>query len=563
MFLKRLTIKNGNNLIRDISFRKGINLIVDETDSMNRQESGNNVGKTTVFRLIDFCLDGDGKNIYTDTEFKTVNQDIENYLKENNIIISLILTADFEKEEDVIIERNFLNYGQNIRTINGVAYKKNEFTDKLQQLFFHTAVDKPTFRQIISKNIRYEKNRLENTVKVLHNTVTKEEYETLYLFWLGIDFADGSRKQRLQNLIKIEENFQKEIKKSNDLPKIVQALSVIDSNIQELSIKKDNFQLNDNFQSDIEELNQINFRISQLSTNISRLEIRKDLIEESVETNNRQKTTIDTNVVKQLYEEARLLMPTIQKTFEETLAFHNQMIQEKNVFLAKELPSLEVSLNKDKSDLNVLLIEERSISAKLKKMGVIEGLQTIITDMNVQFERKGTFEEQKRLLIESIDRLSEYRQELAVINSGIVDKQQLISNRIKKFNIYFSKLSKELYDEEFILVDEYSDRAMSLKVDTTSTNPGTGKKKGQIAAFDLAYIQFADALGIDCMHFILQDQLETVHTNQLSSLFTQIVDNINCQYVMTMLKDSLPTDVDTTPYIILKLSQRDKLFGVR
>jgi uncharacterized protein YydD (DUF2326 family) len=562
MFLKRLTIKNGNSLIRDISFRKGINLIVDETDSMNRQESGNNVGKTTVFRLIDFCLDGDGKNIYTDTEFKTVNQDIENYLKENNIIISLILTADFEKEDDIIIERNFLSYGQNIRTINGIAYKNNEFTDRLQQLFFHTTVDKPTFRQIISKNIRYEKNRLENTVKVLHNTVTKEVYETLYLFWLGIDFADGSRKQRLQNLIKIEENFQKEIKKSNDLPKIEQALSVIDSNIQELSIKKDNFQLNDNYQSDIEGLNQIKFKISQLSTDISRLEIRKDLIEESVETNNRQKAMIDVNAVKHLYEEAKSLMPAIQKTFEDTLAFHNQMLQEKIVFLVKELPSLEVSLNKDKSDLNALLVKEKDLSAKLKKIGVIEGLQALITDLNIQYERKGTFEEQKRLLIESIDRFSEYRQELAVINSGIVNKQQLISNRIKKFNIYFSKLSKELYDEEFILVDEYSDRAMSLKVDTTSTNPGTGKKKGQIAAFDLAYIQFADALGIDCLHFILQDQLETVHTNQLSSLFTQIVDNINCQYVMTILKDSLPTNINTVSYTILSLSQKDKLFKV-
>jgi Uncharacterized protein conserved in bacteria (DUF2326). len=561
MFLKRLTIKNGDSNIRNINFRKGVNLIVDETDSQNRQESGNNVGKTTVFRLIDFCLDGDGKNIYTDTEFKTVNQEIETFLKGNNIIVSLVLTPDFDDENnEIVIERNFLLYSQNIRTINGEPYGPKEFTKELLKLIFNTDITKPTFRQVISKNIRYEKSRLENTVKVLHGTPTLEIYESLYCFWLGIDFDGAGRKSQLQNLIRIEGNFQKKIKKTNDLQKIEQALSVIDSNIQELTIKKDNFQLNDNFRSDIDRLNQVKFEISQLSTEIARWEMRKELINESADNYNRQKATIDTNAVKHLYQEARLLMPNLQKTFEDTLNFHNQMVQEKIAFLTKELPIIELSLNYNKLRLNVVLTEEKALSLKLKTMGVIEGLQSIITELNVQYERKGNFEEQKRLLIESSERLDEYKKEYADINSGLLSKQQLISNRIKDFNNYFSKLSKTLYDEEFILVDEYSDRAMSLKVDTISTNPGTGKKKGQIAAFDLAYIQFADDLGIDCLHFILQDQLETVHTNQLSSLFTQIVENINCQYIMTILKDSLPTDIDTTPYTILKLSQNCKLF---
>ena len=55
MFLKSLDIKNGDVLIREISFHKGINLIVDETKPENKTESGNSVGKTTVLRLIDFC----------------------------------------------------------------------------------------------------------------------------------------------------------------------------------------------------------------------------------------------------------------------------------------------------------------------------------------------------------------------------------------------------------------------------------------------------------------------------------------------------------------------------
>ena len=119
-----------------------------------------------------------------------------------------------------------------------------------------------------------------------------------------------------------------------------------------------------------------------------------------------------------------------------------------------------------------------------------------------------------------------------------------------------------MYNEDFILVDNYGDRALELKIDTIDSNPGTGKKKGQIASFGLAYIQFADSLNIKCLHFILQDQMETVHSNQISSLFAKVVEESNCQYVMTMLKDKLPSDMDVSPYVVLTLSQSDKLFRI-
>ena len=68
MFLKQVIIQNKNTIIRDIHFHKGINLIVDETPvDSSQQATGNNVGKTTVLRLVDYCFGADGKNIYQDT----------------------------------------------------------------------------------------------------------------------------------------------------------------------------------------------------------------------------------------------------------------------------------------------------------------------------------------------------------------------------------------------------------------------------------------------------------------------------------------------------------------
>jgi len=63
MHLKSLKISSNSKVIREINFRNGINLIVDETPVSFGSETGNNVGKTSVLMLIDFCLGASAKNI--------------------------------------------------------------------------------------------------------------------------------------------------------------------------------------------------------------------------------------------------------------------------------------------------------------------------------------------------------------------------------------------------------------------------------------------------------------------------------------------------------------------
>lgn len=67
MFLKSLIISSRTKVIREIKFRKGINLIVDESEG---RITGNGVGKTTVLKLVDFCFGAEPKIIYEDTESK-------------------------------------------------------------------------------------------------------------------------------------------------------------------------------------------------------------------------------------------------------------------------------------------------------------------------------------------------------------------------------------------------------------------------------------------------------------------------------------------------------------
>lgn len=565
MFLKGLKIEHDDEEIRDISFRKGVNLIVDETNKEDLKTSGNNVGKTTVLRLIDYCLGAKGKNIYQDPEFKNKkNTEIEDFLTQKNIVITLTLKQDLDDEEstEITMRRNFLQYANKIQEIDGKKYSNDEYPKKLKELIFHSKKEKPTFRQIVSKNIRDEKNRLVNTVKVLHATTTHQEYEALYLFWFGIDLEESDRKQKLISRKKLESTLQKKLQAEGTLSSINQSLIVINRSLDSLNEKKDSFNLNQNYENDIVRFNQVKSELSRSSTRLSRLELRRELIVESGNELDSEVSDLDADKISALYNEAKVLIPDLQKTFEETLSFHNSMIQEKKRFITEELPELDAQIESLNLNLNSLLKEEKELADKLKNTGQKESFQSILDELALLSERKGSLDEKKRLWERSLSQSQSINRELEEINEGISSLDSTIQQRVSEFNKYFSDISSRLYGEQFILSPDKNDRGYELNISSISGNLGTGKKKGQMASFDLAYIQYADQANIDCLHFILQDQIENVHDNQISNLMTEIVSEVNCQYVMPILKDKLPDDVSIGDYTVLTLSQDDKLFRI-
>lgn len=561
MFLSSLKIENDSKLIREVSFRKGLNLIIDETKTTNIQESGNNVGKTTVLKLIDYCLGGNGENVYKDVEFKNKsNTTLEDFLKGNNVIITLVLKSDLSNSEsqEITIRRNFLARSSKIQEINGEYHNQAEFDKKLKQLIFHTHSEKPTFRQIISKNIRYEKQRLENTVRVLHATTNFEEYEALYFFWFGIDTDTANRKQKLQLEKSTEEAVLKRLKRETSLSLINQAISVIEADINELNLAKADFNINKDYESDFQSLNDVKANINRLSTELGRLEIRHNIILEARDELQKQEFVADVAELREIYSNAKALMPEIQLRFEQLVDFHNSMLNEKVSFVTKELPNLEEKLDILSSELQANLSEEIALTQKLGKAGAIEELESIIKKLNEKYQQKGKFEEQLRQWNTSSEKLERIEKELEEINAGISSFGQDLEISIALFNKYFSKISSKLYEEQFILSQSQNGRAYQLDVSSIG-GLGTGKKKGLIAAFDIAYVEFCDEKGIPCLHFILHDQVENIHDNQLS-LIAEVTNETNVQFIVPILRDKLPADINPEQYKVLSLSQDDKLF---
>lgn len=559
MFLKTLKIENKLGLVREIEFHKGLNLIVDEDVKI----TGNNVGKTTVLRLVDFCLGSDGKNIYKDPEFKGQdNTLIENFLKETEVLVTLILVDDLDfTSENLVIRKNFLQYSKKIQELNGENITNNkEFGQKLKELIFNTSVDKPTFKQIVSKNIRDEKNKLANIVKVLHPTTTLEEYEALFLFWLGISTDTHNQKELLVKEKTREESFQRRLKKEGELSLIEQQLELVNSKIEELQQIKANFNFNEKFEAQLEELNIIKLNLSKLSTELSRLNMRRELILESKLELENERTNIDVNQIESLYSKASKLIPNLQVSFEDTVKFHNELLDEKIRYIEEELPSLTEKLKTLSKEVSSFRKREKELSEYVSASEYSDDYDKILIELNSFFERKGNLEERKKFWLNSNEKLNRINEELEIINIEINSKDSIIQKRITLFNKYFTKLSNQLYGEEYLLSTQKSERGYDLIVTNIEGNPSTGKKKGQIAAFDFAYILFAEEIEMKIIHFIMHDQLENMHDNQLSTILVDLANSINCQFILPIVRDKIPADIDIESYIILRLSENNKLF---
>ena len=570
MFIKKLTITSSKGVIRDLEFKSGLNLIIDNTPTTRAQLTGNNVGKTTVLKLVDFCLGGAPSIIYTDTENKKEVYDlVKNYLINEEVLITLILVEDLNdpNSKEIIIQRNFLTRKKAIRRINGKDVLDKDFEDELLKLLIpQQKSEKPTFRQIISHNIRYKDENINNTLKTLDRYTSDVEYETLYLFLLGCTFDDGAKKQALLTKIKQEEMFKERLEKKQTKTAYEIALSLIEDEIAALNEKKSKFNLNENFEDDLEQLNSIKYRINKTSSLISKMNIRKNLIEEAKKELEQNVSIIDLKQLETLYSEATVNVTGIQKTFADLVAYHNNMLVEKAKFITADLPSLVDKIKEEEKTLAALLKMEKELSEKIAKGDSFEELEKIIVELNEKYRTKGEYESIISQLDEVENNIKDLNSEIEIIDDLLFssDFEELLKIQIKKFNKHFSAISQELYGEKYALKYDKTinkNNQQVYKFSAFNANMSSGKKQGEILCFDLAYILFADEENIPCLHFLLNDKKELMHDNQLIKV-AEFVQNKNIQLVVSILKDKLPEGIIEKAHIVVELSQESKLFRI-
>ena len=569
MYLKSLTITGNRGVIREINFHAGLNLIVDKTHTDgDGTQTGNNVGKTTVLRLIDFCLGGEAPSLYRDPENKAeVNQEVKDFLVNYRVMITLVLVDNLVVPgRKVVIKRNFLQRKDRVFEVNGesIGSKKDEInTVLLKHVFPSVQVTKPTFRQIISHNIRYEEDRLVNTLKTLGGYASDEDYETLYLYLFGCDYDQGDARTRILLQRDREESFRRRLERTQTKGAYVAALNVIQNEIQKLEERKQRLNINPDLEQDVELLNSLKAEINRVIGNLSSLQIRKGIIEDAQRDLKERRFDEDTDILESIYKQASAFIPQMQHTFEELVAYHNQMLINKSDFLTEELPRLNQSIASLQQQSADLRRKEIKVQAKITSSDTFADLEEIIAQLNSLYQQKGACESSIDNITAVERNIDELNKQLSIIDEKLFSEQfyEQINRQLAKFNAIFSEYSMRLYNEQYaIKCDPEPKKGKQVyKFAPIDVNFSTGKKQGEISCFDLAYTKFADMEGIPCLHFLLNDKKELVHGNQLN-IIAQIANEESIQFVASILEDKLTSEMRNKDYYAVELEEQDKLF---
>lgn len=195
---------------------------------------------------------------------------------------------------------------------------------------------------------------------------------------------------------------------------------------------KSRFNLNEDFEKDLENLNGIRYEINRLSANIGKLNIRRDLIKETEAELKSSRSNIDLRQLEIIYEQATRKVTTIQKSFSDLVVFHNTMIDEKVKFITKELPVLEKSILEKNDSLKRLLTEEKKLVSSISKSDSFEELEKIISDLTEKHRKKGEYENIIQQLDEVESNIKDYNKQLNEIDNELFSDsfEQVVKNQL-------------------------------------------------------------------------------------------------------------------------------------
>lgn len=557
MFLTYFRLTVQGELIREVFFRKGLNLILDVTSGAVR-DSGNNVGKTTLLRCVDFCLGSSGKDLYTDAEFKSINDEVFEFLHGRDVVFHLGLSSNVS---ELHIERTL----NGMSRINGEDFSEQAFLERIGRELFRLRGKKPSVRQLLNKFIRIGEHQAANTLRFLHPTTSSAEYEPVWLFLFGFDEQELFQRRRdLQSRLK-SVGAQLAGFKGVSKSALRQTIAVVDRDLQRKQEQISRFDVGPAVKTEIDQLSGLREKITNISLRVSHLQVQVRSSERTIKSLHAAATNIDTSRLEELYSAANRELPDLSRKFSELQEFHNAMVKNKVAFVQENLDKTRKQLTEAEALLASLTKEESGYLKSISDRGSLADLNKVHAEINQLHENRG----EKTGLLSRMEKLEEEKQEASVAlqqaDLAVRAGQQTIDQRLLQFNRSFSEYSRRLYGEEYILYCDFRSvsgvNVVEFKINNVSGNEGTGKKRAQVAAFDLAYLQVQSELNASTVRFTLHDRLESVSSNQLQTLF-DIAENIDGQYLVCVLADKLAS-VDPTLVrnaTVLRLSQEDKFF---
>lgn len=560
MQILKLVISQNNKIIREIPFKKGLNLVINKSEVTSK--TGNGVGKTTLSKVIDCLFLGNVDQLYKDYEFNTENVEISQFFNKNEILVTLFY-LNHEKESQSI--SRILKQDKDLFFINNISTSKSNYEKFIKLNFFNINSAKPTIRSIISKFIRNDSHKMLNTIKFQQSYTNAALFSEIFLYLFGFSNtqllsdkknASNLLSKRAKNLTSIK-YLVKEQDPRPKLKELYEQSRIIEDQIVTFSYENGS-------PSPLHELTKLQIEENTYNSDILHIERKISNIENTIKILNESPKKQLLDELNQIYEYAGVSIDQPLKDLSNVVDFHNNLIDKKQKFIGKELPLLKsqlqilfekiLSINLAKNILMKELTSNENLELLSKKIQELSQLRTDIGKLEGLIEQQAKAENDKNLAEIKLQDLS----------IEILKNFNVVEDFIKILNIEFNNNYNFLYGENINLEFSYDDQKGILNIQIeNNANPEGGKKKAEVISFDQAYITTLSTLNIHRPNFVFHDSIEDIDKNQINKIF-ELSEKLNGYEIISMLSDKIDSNilVQYNDCIILELSDEDKFFKV-
>lgn len=572
MYLNKLSIFENypqKNLIREIPFKRGLNFIVDNSE--DHQEHGNNVGKTTVLKIIDLCFGARNRNIlWYDNDTGSINKTLKDYLSDSKVYAELEMESDMDGPNNNILSSNGNGiidilrvdlFDNGKRYINDEKYNYNDYKTYLNKIVFQNHESKPTLRELIGKFIRIGQSAESgNILKYLHQTVSNADYTNIYnyLFDLASSEISAQILQLTKEINKKNNSLQDLIRLHNfinidDLDERINIVTAAASTAQqkidillEHKFTEESFKKRDLVESYLlkldEAIDKTSFEINKIKKIIYDLKSKKSNVE------------IDYDLLQELFDETKQEFKKVTKTFDELVQFNQTMSNNKLEYYEDKLYK-SLNLHSQLLKRRTQIVRENKEIFEIINNDKFKDFDDIYSNLIYQNQLLGELKKVKEIYINLLDSIKLNTKTLLKLEAT-----QSANDHLSKFNEFFIPLSYSALNQRLYLTK--NDSGFPLKISNVEDGLGTGNKKAITLLLDIAYVSFIDELNLKFPKFFIHDVLETVD----QSNFKVIVDTINSngsQFITAVLREKIDSyDFIKEDDISLELSIDDRLFKI-
>ncbi|WKR78148.1 DUF2326 domain-containing protein [Escherichia coli] len=565
MRLNKLIILKNDSLVREVTFKDGLNLIVNKRTS--GKDSGNSVGKSTLSRVLDYLFMSSGHDIYHDAEFGKDIPEIVSLI--NNNVLKFSLDFNTVENKKAVISRIISIDDKNSKYfLNDVEVDKKQYSEFIAQAVFGLTTDKPSLRNVSHKFIRNTNDKMQKTLNFLHGNTTPDVYDLLYLFLFGFNGLPLIKKKGdFNKVIKKQKTYLAAYRNPNRETVLAKMIKPLKKEIAEAERNIKNFDFKDSHDESLKKLSEIQKNISDYSLSYASLNMRVRNIEESILSLKNNIIQLVENDLMEIYNSAGIYFNgELKRTYEEMVLFHNDIIKNKISFLESEVLKKKDEIDTVIKKINDLHEQESSLFRTIKEPETLKSINQLFNKLTELRENLASIESNLSRINDTnalIKSLEDSREKLLLEIELAV---QGLEKNIEIFNEFFGDLTKEIYGERYIfdLSFDVDKGKCNFDISCVTPNSNGGKKKGEITAFDLAYIKFVDKIKLKRPTFVIHDSIEDVDVNQIRDIFFE-ANNINGQYIVSILSDKFSEDADMKMMMsnsILELSSTNKFFKV-